>query len=371
MAREKPHQRRVFFVQAPVDVVGFVQNGAKNLAENLLLFVAKEQPQCVTVAASEGPVDRAEDLGQIGAAEERGKLFLRFFVRARLLRAQQAAREIVVAQMQDAPRHRRRLLRDLRDHARPTQLEARSAAREDPGLRLLHAETVDARHGIVVGEQGVHSEVGPDVLERDGRRTDRRFVDAAAVSRLGNVARRPGQGFEDERLEVLAESVSRKLQSAPGVSQDLPRLDAADVVEEPAAARVHQLGVPLELQELPGLDPLGLREFAPRVLAEEPSRVLRRAVENHSDVGVPGLPRVREERSGFLFPCGGQRIPQGVQPLPQGRAPGLIPAGMRSALAAAVRAPALDSVYAAPGRLLADPGLVRQAGTAPGTRRSW
>src|SRR5262245_65977404 len=94
------------------------------------------------------------------------------------------------------------------------------------------------------------------------------------------------------------------------------------------------------------------------MLAEEALLVLLRAIQDHADVGVTRLPRIGEERSGALFPDGSQRVPQSVERFAKWRAPGLVPLRMRSALAATVGAPALDTVRAAPRRLLADPGLV-------------
>ena len=84
---------------------------------------------------------------------------------------------------------------------------------------------------------------------------------------------------------------------------------------------------------------------------------LRRAVENHVDVGVAGGPDIVEETAAFLFGEGNEGVAQLVESLAQGRAPELIPARL-AAVAAAVGAPALDAVGAAPGGVVGDLALV-------------
>ena len=80
------------------------------------------------------------------------------------------------------------------------------------------------------------------------------------------------------------------------------------------------------------------------------------AVEDDVDVGVARGPEVDEERRGELFGerCGG--VAEEVEGLAQRAAPLLVPAGL-AAVAAAVGAPALDAVGAAPGGVLGDLGL--------------
>ena len=54
----------------------------------------------------------------------------------------------------------------------------------------------------------------------------------------------------------LAEEFGGELQDAAGVGDDLHGLDAGDLVEEPAATGVHELGVAFELEQFEGGDAL-------------------------------------------------------------------------------------------------------------------
>ena len=55
---------------------------------------------------------------------------------------------------------------------------------------------------------------------------------------------------------------------------------------------------------------------------------------------------------------GSDRVTQPVQGVAQRRAPGLIPAGVRAGVAAAITPPAIDTVSAAPGTFFNDVDLV-------------
>ncbi len=88
-----------------------------------------------------------------------------------------------------------------------------------------------------------------------------------------------------------AEELGGELEDASGVGDDLDGFDAGDVVEEPAAAGVHELGVALELEEFEDGDALGGGEGAGGVAREEAVFRGGRAVEDDVDVGVAGLPR--------------------------------------------------------------------------------
>src|SRR5262249_53577632 len=158
---------------------------------------------------------------------------------------------------------------------------------------------------------------------------------------------------EERPLEVLAEQLLPQLPGPAGVLQDRPRLRPADLVEEPAAARVHSQGVALQLQQLAGGDAVLLAQLAGRVPVEEGADVLGRAVEQDRDVVVAGPPRVAQQAGGVLLGGGGEGGAEAVEGPAQRAAPGLPPAGPARA-AAAVRAPALDAVGAAPGGVLVD-----------------
>jgi hypothetical protein len=77
-------------------------------------------------------------------------------------------------------------------------------------------------------------------------------------------------------------------------------------------------------------------------------------VEDDVDVGVAGRPGVAQEAGGTGFEAGTQAVAQPVQRRAQRCTPGLVPLRLALAAAAAVAAPALDAVSAAPGRVLRD-----------------
>ena len=70
----------------------------------------------------------------------------------------------------------------------------------------------------------------------------------------------------------FAEELGGELEDAAGVGDDLDGLDAGDLVEEPAAGGVHELGVAFELEEFEDGDALGCGERVGGVLGEEADR---------------------------------------------------------------------------------------------------
>ena len=167
------------------------------------------------------------------------------------------------------------------------------------------------------------------------------------------------EDFEEAVFEGgagLAEELGCELKDAAGVGDDLDGLDAGDLVEEPAAAGVHELGVALQLQEFEDGDALLGGERMGGVLGEEAVLGVGGAVEDDVDVGVAGGPEVVEQRCGEGFGERSGGVAQEVEGLAQGGAPLLVPAGL-AAVAAAVGAPALDAVDAGPGGVLGDLGL--------------
>ena len=82
------------------------------------------------------------------------------------------------------------------------------------------------------------------------------LVDLRAVAGCGHVGLGLGQAGEEMRARAQSawspKSCCGELQHARGVGDDLHGLDAGDVVEEPAAAGVHELGVALHLHQLEG-----------------------------------------------------------------------------------------------------------------------
>ena len=93
---------------------------------------------------------------------------------------------------------------------------------------------------------------------------------------------------------------------------------------------------------------LRLRENVAFIRAEEGVHRLRAVVEHGLDVAVARRPYVFEELAALLLGQGNEGVAQLVQSLAQRRAPGLVQARL-AAVAAAIRAPALHAVRAAPG----------------------
>ena len=93
------------------------------------------------------------------------------------------------------------------------------------------------------------------------------------------------------------------------------------------------------------------------MLAEESLHRLRAVVKHGLDVSVAGSPDVFEELGALLFGQRDEGIAQLVEGLAERRAPRLVPP-TPAAVAAAIRAPALDAVYAAPRGIFDDLGFV-------------
>ena len=242
---------------------------------------------------------------------------------------------------------------------RAADSDAAAAGVED---LLAFAMDVEAEEFAVLGvgaEDGADGVVGADLFEADLHAVDVSAVDFGAVAHLGDVAFCLGEDVEEAGFEGgagFAEELGGELEDAAGVGDDLDGLDAGDLVEEPAAGGVHELGVAFELEEFEGGDALGLGEGAGGVLVEEFSDGGGRAVEDDLDVGVAGGPEIFEERLGELLGEWRGGVAEVVEGFAEGGAPLLVPAGL-AAVAAAVGAPAFDAVGAAPGGVFGDFGL--------------
>ena len=136
-----------------------------------------------------------------------------------------------------------------------------------------------------------------DLLEVDHRGLHPLVVDEGTVAVLGQVALRLGQAGAEPLLQPVPEELLRQPDGRPRVVDDLHCLDPGELVEEPAAARVHELRVALELHELRAPAPRSAGvELAGALALQEAGPALDPAVEEDVDVGVPCRPRVLEER---------------------------------------------------------------------------
>ena len=91
------------------------------------------------------------------------------------------------------------------------------------------------------------------------------------------------------------EQLLRKLHDASGILDHLNGLDAGQLVEEPAAARVHQHRVPLQLQQLPDFHLLGFVQLAFAMALQEGFAHFGRTVQHHLDVVVARRPGVVDD----------------------------------------------------------------------------
>jgi hypothetical protein len=107
--------------------------------------------------------------------------------------------------------------------------------------------------------------------------------------------------FLFEHGGAFAEELLRELQHAAGVGDDLDGLNAGDVVEEPAAAGVHEHGVALELHEHERANAFLLVEFVKRVIAEEGVARFSGAIEHDADVAIARGVGILEEAGGSLM----------------------------------------------------------------------
>ena len=153
---------------------------------------------------------------------------------------------------------------------------------------------------------------------------------------------------------LFAEELLCQLQRARGVGDYLHGLDARDIVEEPAAAGVHELRVALHLHQLQSADPLRRGEFA---APGDPRR--KRSTDSSLRSRMTSMYPSRAAQTSwksFAPSCsvsGSNGVAQLIEGLAQGRSPLLVPTRL-AAVAAAVGAPALNAVRAAPRGVVDD-----------------
>ena len=151
--------------------------------------------------------------------------------------------------------------------------DAAAAGGEDLVAVAVDVEAEELAVFGVGAEDGADGVVGADLLEADAHAGDVAAVDLGAVAHLGDVAFGAGRGCRgscaSRATPGCAEELGGELEDAAGVGDDLHGLDAGDLVEEPAAAGVHELGVAFELEEFEGGDALGGGERVGGVLGEE------------------------------------------------------------------------------------------------------
>ncbi|EKD59386.1 MAG: hypothetical protein ACD_55C00036G0001, partial [uncultured bacterium] len=179
-------------------------------------------------------------------------------------------------------------------------------------LLLGDGVAVDLRMVLVLLVERAEGVVGADLdqVQPDGEHEV--LVDPEPVLVRGNVALRLLQAVQKGLLHTVFRDPLGELQRAAGVIDHLHRLQPRELVEEPAAARVHQHGMTLHLQKLQRGDLFRGVEVLLRVLGQEAFRPLHFPVQDHLDVSVSRLPRVLEEFRPLPREALRQAVPQPV-----------------------------------------------------------
>src|SRR5207245_7770300 len=213
----------------------------------------------------------------------------------------------------------------------------REAKRVPRHLRRLAVEREQRRGGRDPRRRGGRAPRRPAV-ERDTP-----LADAVRPRRL--------EAGEEAVLQARTERLA-ELDRARRVAQHEHRLEAAQVAEEPAAARLHEERVARQLEGAPRLERAGRRERVGHFCREPGAGA--RGLEDAVDVAIAGAPRVAQDIARARLVDGRQLVAQPVDRLAERRAPGLRSPGLLAYPAAAVGPPALDAVRAAPRGPLGD-----------------
>ena len=142
---------------------------------------------------------------------------------------------------------------------------------------------------------------------------------------------------------------------AAGVLNDLDGLNARQIIEKPAATGVHHHRVTLQFEQLPKQHLIRFGNGpVERILRNELSPRLWRAVHYDIDVAVSSLPRILNQFTGDGLIGDGRFIAQPIERGAQWSTPFLIPSQVSAARTAAIAFPAAHAMGAAPGRALDD-----------------
>ena len=232
-------------------------------------------------AGAEEAVDEADDFGEVGAADGGADLGGEGgegldLVGVGGVVALDGGGEVLVAEVEDGEADVLGLFGDAGADEGAAEGDAAAAGGED---LVGVAVEVEAEELAVLGvgaEDGADGVVGADGFEADAHAGDVAAIDFGAVADLGDVAlcalARMSRNCCFEGDAGCAEELGGELEDAAGVGDDLDGLDAGDLVEEPAAGGVHELGVAFELEELEGGDALGGDEGMGGVIGEEVGR---------------------------------------------------------------------------------------------------
>src|SRR6185437_7050363 len=148
----------------------------------------------------------------------------------------------------------------------------------------------------------------PKFVQIDSRRPHRFLINSRAIALFRNIALRHGQPFQEMRFDRIAEKLLGKLNHASRVLDHLYCFNTGKLIEKPAAARIHQQGVALHLEQLPNLDLLGGREATKRMRGEEARPVFRGTIKNDANVLVARAPWIFEQKRSPALESGGDAV---------------------------------------------------------------
>jgi hypothetical protein len=260
-----------------------------------------------------------------------------------------------VAAAVDFARRRRAMRR--RAHA---DLLARARARlfhhHDHVLVAVAERDLVPREARRIAETIEHDRRGRDARRRHRPLLDGTpvYVGSRALSRI--VARRGAQTIEEGVFDPGSSEATREVDRTARLSQHDRRLDAGDVVEEPAAARLHEHRVPCHLERRARVDHVPRRRAARELRRHDLDRPLRR--HHRLDVAIARAPRIAQRAAALGFEDERELVAEPVDGLAQRPSPRLRPFGRPTHATAAVVAPSFDAVGAAPRRILHDLDLV-------------
>jgi len=242
-----------------------------------------------------------------------------------------------------------------------SQVETDASCREALVLVHLHRIAVDPVRtaGAIpsIPEDGRYGVVCSNPVESHPFGHDSSPIQIRSGSQPRHAAPCPVEEPKEVLLDLIIEEDPVQLDRPSCVSEDLKGLDSSQVIEEPAAARIHEHGVALELQKLQRLNRFVLIQGPPRLAFQEFLDVLGIPIQHHLDVSIATSPGIRQEPLAPFLEGWGQGIPKVIQRLPEGLSPPLPPLGIAPGAAAAVGAPPLDPMDTAPRRIFQHPRL--------------
>jgi len=266
-------------------------------------------------------------------------------MRSPATRASKIGRGVTRAVARTSASSRRPVRRFARARARDERAGRRRPPRELDGVAGRGGRPAgheDAERGAAHGARRRHA-LARDAAEDVGPRA---VLDAVALAL--------GEGREDVARRRRAAGLLEQIERVRRHANDERPLEAGDVVEEPAAARVHEQRRALQLEQQARPVARRLPARAQRLGPEDRERRVARVDRRIDDlaVGVARAPRVDEQLGRGVLVEVRRGVAHEVERLAQRPAPALVPALRRVEVAAAVALPAAEAVRAAPGRAL-------------------